>query len=191
MEIRGIMDRVIRFLWRLSSVGLLITASACASASANSNAVPLAVPAPPPRDVPLPVALPEIAEAEPPPPPPAAAPETPPQPRRPATPAPPASAAAPVAVPPAQVATPPPPADLRATGAGKQAISADEVRRIIDRADRVLDGVDPRRLNSAGRVQHDTARRFVTQAEAAVKADNLMFAKYLAEKGETLANGLR
>jgi hypothetical protein len=88
------------------------------------------------------------------------------------------------------VATPPPPGDLRATGSG-QAISADEVRRIIDRADRVLDGVDPRRLNSAGQVQHDTARRFITQAEAAVKVDNLMFAKYLAEKGETLANGLR
>lgn len=187
------MGMVIHLIRRLSWVALLIWAGACASASASST--PLVVPAPPPREVPVPVALPEVAEAEPPAQSPAAARETSPRPRRPATPSPPASAASPAtpsaAAPPAQVTTSPPPADLRATGSGMQAISADEVRRMIDRAGRTLEGVDRRRLSSAGQVQHDTARRFLTQAEAAVKTDHLIFAKYLAEKGEALANGLR
>ena len=39
------------------------------------------------------------------------------------------------------------------------------------------------------RAQYDTARRFIDQAEGALRARNYMFASYLADKAETLARG--
>jgi hypothetical protein len=55
----------------------------------------------------------------------------------------------------------------------------------------MLDTIDRRRLNTGKRSDHDSARRFLSQAEAAVKDNNLLLAESSVEKAETLANGLR
>jgi hypothetical protein len=54
-----------------------------------------------------------------------------------------------------------------------------------------LDMIDRRRLNSGKRADYDSARRFMDQAEGAVKANNLLLAQSSVEKAETLADGLR
>ena len=46
-------------------------------------------------------------------------------------------------------------------------------------------------LNAGRRTDYDSARRFLTQAEAAVKDNNLLLAESSVEKAETLADGLR
>ena len=46
-------------------------------------------------------------------------------------------------------------------------------------------------LNTGKRSDYDSARRFLSQAEAAVKDNNLLLAESSVEKAETLANGLR
>jgi len=65
------------------------------------------------------------------------------------------------------------------------------VRAIVDRASRGLETVSRSRLSPEAQTQYDTARRFIVQAQAAVKVGNLVFARYLAEKAETLAKGLQ
>lgn len=64
------------------------------------------------------------------------------------------------------------------------------VREVLGRASRQLQRVNRAGLNSDARVQFDTAQRFIAQATDALRVRNFMFAAYLAEKAETLANGL-
>jgi hypothetical protein len=64
------------------------------------------------------------------------------------------------------------------------------VGAILDRASRSLDAVSRSRLSPEAQTQYDTARRFILQAQAAVQVGNLVFARYLGEKAETLAKGL-
>ena len=45
-------------------------------------------------------------------------------------------------------------------------------------------------LNAGKRADYDSARRFLSQAEAAVKDNNLLLAESSVEKAETLADGL-
>ena len=54
-----------------------------------------------------------------------------------------------------------------------------------------LDSIDRRRLNAGKRTDYDSARRFLSQAEAAVKENNLLLAESSVEKAETLADGLK
>lgn len=54
-----------------------------------------------------------------------------------------------------------------------------------------LDAIDRRRLNAGRRGDYDSARRFLSQAEAAVKDNNLLLAESSVEKAETLANALK
>jgi hypothetical protein len=61
------------------------------------------------------------------------------------------------------------------------------VRAIMARAQALLGGVDYRALSAAARQQYDTARRFITQADNALKIRNYVFARNLADKAETLA----
>jgi hypothetical protein len=56
---------------------------------------------------------------------------------------------------------------------------------------RALEGIDRTTLDTAGRAQHDTARRLHNQAKAALEAGNTLFAHYLNEKAETLAHDLQ
>jgi hypothetical protein len=45
-------------------------------------------------------------------------------------------------------------------------------------------------LDADAKIQYDTAKRFVRQAEDAVKSKNLVFAKNLADKAATIADQL-
>lgn len=171
----------------LLGVSTLIVMGACASSGAASS--PLSVPLPPPRIVETTDPPPDVVASDPPARP---APQRPPQVSG-ATVTPPATSTPAPTPAPAPAPTPPPvpasaPAELRQ--AGPTASSVD-VREIIDRATRKLDAQDPKKLGAGGQLDYDTARRILAQAEAALKENNLVFARSLAEKSETLANGLR
>ena len=56
-----------------------------------------------------------------------------------------------------------------------------------DRATRNLQRVNYASLNADGRAQYDTARRFMHQADEALKTSNLVFAGKLADKAATMA----
>jgi hypothetical protein len=66
-----------------------------------------------------------------------------------------------------------------------------QVRDLLTKADQDLDLVEFRTLSRGARAQYDSARRFVAQAEEALKAKNLVFAEQLATKASALATGLR
>jgi hypothetical protein len=61
------------------------------------------------------------------------------------------------------------------------------IRAAIVKASTDLNRVDYRALNTDARTQYDTAKRFITQAEQAMRAKNLVFAKSLADKAVGLA----
>ena len=175
--------------------GLLI--ASCASNPARSSmTVPLEVPEPPPRVPPDPI--PAVIAGTP------VSPDHPvsaPVSRPLATPPPVASTAAapPAAPPPAQTPTvappePPrtgPPPELRAAGTAGRPLTAAQVRDRIVRTRQKLDAIDRGRLNAGQRADHDSARRFLSQAEGAVKENNLLLAESSVDKAETLADGLR
>ena len=64
------------------------------------------------------------------------------------------------------------------------------VRVRMAQALRDLERTDYRALSPDRRTQYDTARRFVQQAEDALKERNLVFAEQLADKAATLASAL-
>jgi outer membrane biosynthesis protein TonB len=181
----------------LASIGP-VAGCARAKAKAIADAPPLEMPAPPPRDV-------EPNESEPPPP--ATLPQEPartPTPRpRPTTPSretrpndPPKPEAPKTEAPPATVIEPPKPPDESArppqtTLQTTPAIAEGEVERTIratlTRAGNDLNRIDYRILNSDARTQYDTAKSFIRQADAAVRAKNLVFARNLADKAAALA----
>ncbi|MDP1569847.1 MAG: hypothetical protein Q8L86_07580 [Vicinamibacterales bacterium] len=140
--------------------------------------VTLAAPAPPPR------VIAQYAEAVPPvtgdreAAVPASAPSRP-------SPSPPASPAArPVPAPPVPAAAEPG-LVLRPPGSDQKAHAA--IRRLLAEAARDLGRVPYQTLGRDARVQHDTARRFMQQAEAALADGNLMFAGKLADKAASMA----
>lgn len=99
-------------------------------------------------------------------------------------------AARPAAAPPVQ----PPPVAPRAPaevalalrpGGEQKAESA--IRALLARAARDLGRVDVSRLNADERVQHETARRFIQQSEAALAVGQLMYAGKLADKAASMA----
>ena len=57
----------------------------------------------------------------------------------------------------------------------------------MGRAARDLSRVNASALNNDGRSQFETARRFLQQAEEALKARNIVFAGSLADKAATMA----
>ena len=61
------------------------------------------------------------------------------------------------------------------------------IRASLQHASSDLNRVDYRALNRDARNQYDTAKRFVAQADAAIRTKNLVFAKNLAEKAATIA----
>lgn len=167
---------------------VLLTASlgACAAkAQVRTEVVvpPLDPPPPPPRVVavyaPDPEPLPVTPTVEP------ATPVRPP-----ARPARPEQRPDPPATPePAEtVAHPPAPPSLTMTpspGSESQTVAA--IRDLLDRARRDLSRVNTASLNGDGRAQYDTARRFIQQADDALKARNVVFAGKLADKAATMA----
>jgi len=164
---------------------LALAASACVSAQAKGEpgGPALAPPAPPPHTiVPL-----EIAPE------PAAPPPSEPSPVI-AMPA--ARPAAPRAEKPAEkpegAAPPQPPAGvappLQTTS--KVAELESSIKARMAQASRDLDRTDYRTLSAERRAQYDTAKRFVQQADDALKVKNLVFAAQLADKAATLAAAL-
>jgi hypothetical protein len=154
---------------------------------------PLNMPEPPPRvvevrepDVPPPIPLPEEpvrnTPTRPRPTPTAAEPARPPQP----APAPeaPADAAKP------EELTPRPPTTLQTTPTQREEEVERRIRGMLGQAMGDLNRINYQNLSSDGRTQYDMAKRFVSQAEEALKAKNLVFANNLADKAATLATQL-
>jgi hypothetical protein len=96
----------------------------------------------------------------------------------------------------------PPPADAAPTPAATsgpllrkpQSADTDEavrrIRAMLDRAARDLSRVNYTALKPDTRAQYDTAKRFIEQAEEALRSKNYDIASYLADKAQTLAREL-
>ncbi|MEP6782159.1 MAG: hypothetical protein ABI983_00740 [Acidobacteriota bacterium] len=171
----------------LSIVLLTASLGACAAKAQVRTEVelpPLDPPPPPPRVVavyapdpePLPVtpAVEPAAQVKPP-----ARPARPEQkPEQAATSPEPAEAVAHPPTPPSLTMTPSP-------GSESQTVAA--IRDLLGRATRDLSRVNAASLSGDGRAQYETARRFIQQAEEALKARNIVFAGKLADKAATMA----
>lgn len=161
----------------------LVTGCAKMQARTVPDGPALQVPMPPAREIvaaldppPLPVEEPIVPPA-----PVVAPPAVPPRP----------------APPPARAARPEPPAEppaprieprtLRAPG---DVAREGAVRERLNGATGDLGRVDYGKLGAAARSQYDQARRFLRQAEQAIKDQNLAFAATLADKAATLAADL-
>jgi len=95
--------------------------------------------------------------------------------------------------PPEEPQEPPPPApapsppSLALQTPGAAARADQSVRTLLAQAARDLGRVDYQALDGDGRAQYDTARRFMEQADDALKVRNVMFAGKLADKAATMA----
>jgi hypothetical protein len=101
------------------------------------------------------------------------------EPERPETPAP--AAAAPVQP------APEPPRELRPASPAVDAAAEREARDALGRTANALSRVDYGKLNADARAQYDQSKRFVDQAQQALKDRNFVFAATLADKAATLA----
>lgn len=70
---------------------------------------------------------------------------------------------------------------------GSEAQTVSAIQNLMDRAARDLSRVNTNALNADGRSQFETARRFLQQAEDALKIPNIVFAGRLADKAATMA----
>ena len=138
---------------------------------------PLVTPPAPPRTIPTPIE---------PPPAPVVPPPTDPPSRQPAREVPPAT-------PPRTPTTAPPTTPPATSGTPVLQTTADvveaerKVRAIVASASKDLARVDYRTLGSDAKNQYDTAKRFIQQADDAVKVKNFVYAQQLAEKAAALA----
>jgi hypothetical protein len=99
------------------------------------------------------------------------------------TPVAPALPETPAAAPPVEASEP----SLVLRPAGSNQKAQDAIRSLLGQAARDLGRVNYQTLGPDARVQHDTARRFMQQAETALAAGNLMFAGKLADKAALMA----
>jgi len=157
-------------------------------AKAVTAPTPLDMPEPPPRIV-------EVHEPEAPPP--ILLPEEParntptrptPNPRaaEPARPAP-APSETPVDAAKPEELTPRPPATLQTTPTQREEAVERRILGLLRQAMNDLNRINYQNLSSDGRTQYDMAKRFVSQAEEALRAKNLVFANTMADKAATLA----
>ena len=79
-----------------------------------------------------------------------------------------------------------PPALTLKPAPGMEAKTEASIRQLLERASRDLSRVRYAELNADGRAQYDIARRFMQQAEDALKGGNLAFAGKLADKAATM-----
>jgi hypothetical protein len=175
-------------------MGAALLLGACASNPASVT-VPLEIPEPPPRvamdPVPAVIVGTPVAPDRP-----VAAPVTRPAGTPPpvsnATTTPPATPPAPQTVAPAPSEPPKttPPPQLRAAGTAGTPTAA-QVRERLVRTKQKLDAINRGRLNAGQSTDYDSALRFLSQAEEAVRDNNLLLAESSVEKAETLADGLR
>ena len=190
-----------RMRGRLLGVGLLLLplASGCASASAKSKPADrpaMNVPAPPPRVIePTPEPPPEPVNELPNAPAPNSGAS---RPARPAAPKPEAKAepsaevpAKPEAAKSAEAKADAPPApQLRTPQTADTSGAARNVQATVERANTMLSGVDYGPLSNNRKKAYNDAKRFIRQAEDALKRGNFAFAQGVATKAETLAREL-
>lgn len=79
---------------------------------------------------------------------------------------------------------------LQTTPPGNEAEAEKNIRALLTTAGQTLARVDYRALKPDARTQYNTAKRFMQQAEDALKAKNLAFAQKLADKAAELARSL-
>ena len=194
-----------RAFWLLATGCVLLALSGCATAHARSaaEAPALDMPPPPPHTI-------EAAETEPPPQ--AAAPDEPsrrvaPPPTTTTTNTTTRRAPAPRTEPkdppkPEPLPTPTPTPEPPKPEAAKQPITQQtaptdaqakedqQIRALLAKASDDLNRTDYRRLSPVARTQYDTAKRFVTQAQNALQAKNLVLARAVADKAAALAGQL-
>lgn len=84
----------------------------------------------------------------------------------------------------------PEPAPLLRTDSADDAEVARKVRDTLGRANENLNKANYNNLGAGAKSQYDTARRFIAQSENALKARNLTFARYVADKAEALSASL-
>ncbi|HYT65318.1 MAG TPA: hypothetical protein VEL51_02780 [Vicinamibacterales bacterium] len=84
----------------------------------------------------------------------------------------------------------PPPAQLRTPQTADTSSAAKAIRTTIDHANALLNGVNYGPLSNDRKKAYDDAKRFIQQAEEALKQGNLVFAQGVATKAETLAREL-
>jgi histone H3/H4 len=94
----------------------------------------------------------------------------------------------PVEPPPPPVVAPP---KLTLPEAGDSVQLTAQIRDIVDRVRRTLQGIPVAPLSDALKKAHADATMFANQADEALKEKNLVFAKELAEKAERLAKELQ
>ncbi len=171
-----------------------VVASGCMRTAAKTAPdAPLDMPAPPPREMepnetetpaPVPLVI-EPARSTPPRPRPAAPREQPAkiEPPKPEPPKiePPVEAPKPVEEPIRS------PSTLQTTPATAEGEVERAIRASLMRANADLNRIDYRVLNADAKTQYDTAKRFIRQADEAMKAKNLVFAKTVADKAVVLA----
>jgi outer membrane biosynthesis protein TonB len=179
-------------LWFLALLAPAAVACTHAQAKTTLEMPPLEMPAPPPRDVqpieieqPQPVPL--VTEPARNPPsrlrPPAPRPEPPKtaEPPKPEQPPPPVE-------PPKAAEEPPKPlTTLQTMPATAEGEAERGIRASIQHASTDLNRIDYRALNQDARTQYDQAKRFVQQADEAIRTKNLVLAKTVAEKAATIA----
>jgi hypothetical protein len=86
--------------------------------------------------------------------------------------------------------TPPPTVTLQPELPANPAEMERRVREQLAQAKNDLNRVNYDKLNNDGRSQYDTAKRFMDQADQALKEKNLLFAVKVAEKAAGLAASL-
>jgi hypothetical protein len=79
------------------------------------------------------------------------------------------------------------PTTLQTTPVTAEAAVERVIRATLARASNDLNRIDYRVLNADARMQYDSAKSFVHQAEEAIHRQNLVFAKNLADKAAALA----
>lgn len=79
------------------------------------------------------------------------------------------------------------PPTLQTTPPGAEGEMERIIRQQLQRASNDLGRIDYRALSADAKTQYDTAKRFVQQADEALHARNLVFAKTVADKAAALA----
>ncbi len=172
----------VKHLARAAALLFAVIGAGCATAHARTAPAgpPLETPVPPPHTIQVPdESVPPATPAE------GAASRplrTPPR-ITPAKPDKPDPVQPPAAQPPAQEGPPLPP--LQTTTNVPEVEK--KVRALLSQAVRDLDRTDYRALSAERRTEYDTARRFIRQAEDALKVKNVVYAEQLADKAATLA----
>ncbi len=92
--------------------------------------------------------------------------------------------------PPKPEEAPKPANPLQTTPAAAEGEAERAIRATMARATNDLNRVNSSRLNADARTQYDNARSLLRQAETAVRARNLVFAKTVADKAAVLASQL-